>query len=274
MAQATDAPGVHAPLPLHVPEALTAWVASTHVERSGVQAVPLHISHAPAPLHLPSAPQVEPAVAEHRPCKSVAPAASARQVPSTTDCALGKLHAMHAPQEAEAQQTPSTQLPDPHSAPVPQDWPALFWHLLPKHEYPAAASHATFDEHVDAHCPPAHRYPTEHATGVPAVQVPLPLHVPLALAMWWLSTQALWFGVHVVPLHFSQAPAAVHLPSVPQEPPAVAEQSPCGSVTPAPTARQTPSSLPELPGRLQAWQVPQLAVPQQTPSTQLPLVQR
>jgi hypothetical protein len=90
---------------------------------------------------------------------------------------------MHAPQEAEAQQTPSTQLPEPHSGPVAQDWPELFRHLLPKHAYPATASQAAFDEHVDAHCPPAHRYPTEHATEAPAVHIPLPLQVPEALTM-------------------------------------------------------------------------------------------
>jgi hypothetical protein len=45
----------------------------------------------------------------------------------------------------------------------------------------------------------------------------------------------------------------------------VAAQEPCGSVFPTGTGWQEP------PPRLQTWQVPQLAVEQQTPSTQLPL---
>ena len=44
-------------------------------------------------------------------------------------------------------------------------------------------------------------------------------------------------------------------------------QRPCGSPTPEPTFAQVPK-----PFRLQAWQVEQLPVLQQTPSTQLPLV--
>ena len=46
----------------------------------------------------------------------------------------------------------------------------------------------------------------------------------------------------------------------------MAVQAPCGSVLPAGTGWQEP-----VPPRLQTWQVPQLAVEQQTPSTQLPL---
>ena len=52
------------------------------------------------------------------------------------------------------------------------------------------------------------------------------------------------------------------LPQVPFE-----AQRACGSVVPLPTAAQ----LPALPVTLQAWQVGQLGLPQQTPSTQLPV---
>jgi hypothetical protein len=83
-------------------------------------------------------------------------------------------------------------------------------------------------------------------------------------------------GVKVVPLHEAaaqltlvaacvQAPAPLQLPVLPQVP--LALQRPCGSVTVLATLAQVPA----LPVTLHAWQVGQLAVPQQTPSTQFPL---
>jgi len=61
-----------------------------------------------------------------------------------------------------------------------------------------------------------------------------------------------------------QAPAPLQVPVLPQVPLVV--QRACGSPAPSATFEQVPS-----PFRLQAWQVPQDPVPQQTPSTQLPL---
>ena len=61
-----------------------------------------------------------------------------------------------------------------------------------------------------------------------------------------------------------QAPATSQVPVFPQVPPAA--QRAWGSEIPLPTFAQVPR-----PFRLQAWQVPQEAVVQQTPSTQLPL---
>jgi hypothetical protein len=63
-----------------------------------------------------------------------------------------------------------------------------------------------------------------------------------------------------------QAPAPLQVPVLPQVP--LAAQRACGSVTPVATLLQVPS----LPAMLQARQVAQLALPQQTPSTQLPLL--
>jgi hypothetical protein len=63
-----------------------------------------------------------------------------------------------------------------------------------------------------------------------------------------------------------QAPALLQVPVLPQVP--LAAQRACGSVAPPPTLAQVPAVA----ARLQAWQVGQLAVPQQTPSTQLPLL--
>jgi hypothetical protein len=63
----------------------------------------------------------------------------------------------------------------------------------------------------------------------------------------------------------TQAPAPLQVPVLPQVP--LAAQRLCGSLTPFATLAQAPA----LPDTLQAWQVGQLALPQQTPSTQLPL---
>jgi hypothetical protein len=63
-----------------------------------------------------------------------------------------------------------------------------------------------------------------------------------------------------------QAPAPLQAPVFPQVP--LAAQRVCGSAVPLPTLAQVPAVA----VRLQAWQVGQLAVPQQTPSTQFPLV--
>jgi len=84
-------------------------------------------------------------------------------------------------------------------------------------------------------------------------------------------------GVNVVPLQDEaaqvtlveacwQEPAPLHAPVLPQVP--LAGQPMCGSATLLGTLLQTPA----LPLMLQALQVGQLALPQQTPSTQKPLV--
>ena len=63
----------------------------------------------------------------------------------------------------------------------------------------------------------------------------------------------------------AQCPFPSQVPLSPQVP--LAAQPPCGSALPAVTGWQ----LPAFPVALQTWQVPQLALEQQTPSTQLPL---
>jgi len=83
-------------------------------------------------------------------------------------------------------------------------------------------------------------------------------------------------GVKVVPLQAAgaqvtlvpacvQAPLPLQVPVLPQVVPVA--QRPCGSVTVLATLVQVPG----LPLTLQDWQVPQLAVLQQTPSTQFPV---
>jgi hypothetical protein len=84
-------------------------------------------------------------------------------------------------------------------------------------------------------------------------------------------------GVKVAPLQVApgaqatllaacvQAPEPLQLPVLPHG--GLAAQRPCGSARPPVTLAQIPVPL-----TVHAWQVPQAAVEQQTPSTQLPLV--
>ena len=62
-----------------------------------------------------------------------------------------------------------------------------------------------------------------------------------------------------------QAPAPLQVPVLPQG--GLARHWPLGAVVPVGIGEQLPRPL-----TLQAWQVPQAAVEQQTPSTQLPLL--
>jgi hypothetical protein len=67
--------------------------------------------------------------------------------------------------------------------------------------------------------------------------------------------------------YFWQPPAPSHLPFVPQLVGPWSAQKPAGAVVPCATAEHAP-----VPERLQAVHAGQVAVPQQTPSTQLPLM--
>jgi hypothetical protein len=67
--------------------------------------------------------------------------------------------------------------------------------------------------------------------------------------------------------YFWQPPAPSHLPFEPQLEGPSSGQKLTGAVVPAATGEHAP-----LPDRLHAWQAGQLALPQQTPSTQLPLM--
>jgi hypothetical protein len=76
--------------------------------------------HAPAPLQVPRGPQGRLELAVQPPCGSAAPAAIGWHDPAWPET----LHALQVPQLAEEQQTPSTQLPLPHSVPAPHSWPS------------------------------------------------------------------------------------------------------------------------------------------------------
>ena len=97
---------------------------------------------------------------------------------------------------------------------------------------------------------------------VGCVQLPTPSQAPIGLAV---DPVQLALPQLVPSVAFRQLPEPSQVPSCPHGG-LFAVQAPCGSVLPAGTGWQEP-----VPPRLQTWQAPQLAVEQQTPSTQLPL---
>ena len=104
-----------------------------------------------------------------------------------------------------------------------------------------------------------------HTNGVQALvdgvpQLPLPLQKGADVSIVPLQTASphwMFVGCCV------QAPAPLQVPVLPQA--VLGAHRACGSLAPPATLAQVPGLL----VRLQAWQVGQLEVPQQTPSTQL-----
>jgi hypothetical protein len=100
---------------------------------------------------------------------------------------------------------------------------------------------------------------------VPAEHEP-PVHVPMSVSTVPPAGQDA--GEHVVPSGCRwQPPRPSQRPFVPHVAAACAAHTPFGSTTPAPTGAHAPA----LPATLQAMHDPQAALPQQTPSTQLPV---
>jgi hypothetical protein len=125
-AQVTVPRFAHVPAPSQVFGFCEIFLA---LQLAGAQAVPATQGRqAPAPLQLPSRPQLVAGVAVQREWGSGTPLAMAAQLPRKP----GTLQAWQAPQEAAAQQTPSTQLLLSHSVPLEQPAPrALRRQMLP-----------------------------------------------------------------------------------------------------------------------------------------------
>jgi hypothetical protein len=108
-----------------------------------------------------------------------------------------------------------------------------------------------------------HRY-VPQLRGAGVWQVPVPLQVEGEVAVVPLQLPDL----HTVPAaYLRQAPLPSHLPSRPQVDMFSIGQERVGSSAPAGTGEQVPAR----PATLHAWQLPQLAVSQQTPLVQKPL---
>jgi hypothetical protein len=218
----------------------------------------------PLPSHLPSRPQVDALSAVQARMGSSAPAGTGAQLPARPLT----LQDWQLPQLAVSQQTPLVQKPLAHSLAAVQVRPSAF--TLPHapftlHRFGAAQSAALVQVVRQALVVESQRYGAQ-AWGLRVTQIPLPSH-------WGARTSprpsALQRGApQVVPAAcLRQAPAPSQTPSSPQVLGCVAVQRPRGSAMPAVTLLHTPAA----PGRLQAWQVPQLADSQQTPSVQKPL---
>ena len=104
-----------------VPEQLTAWMNNEPEQEDEPQPTLLEAcSQWLAPSHRPSLPQ-DP-LAAHCPVGSGEPAGIDAQIPVSLT-----LQAWQVPQPLVEQQTPSMQLPLPHSCPVPQVAPSPFF---------------------------------------------------------------------------------------------------------------------------------------------------
>jgi hypothetical protein len=142
--------GKQTPVPLQ----LAAGVSLALAQLRLLQGVPIAQSwQPPAPSHLPVRPQVLAASAAHALVRGSALAAKFWHEPVLP----GTLHARQGPpHEATSQQTPSTQLPELHSVPLPQVAPrGLLPHEPPLHEVPAAQSEGPL--HVVLQSPALHR---------------------------------------------------------------------------------------------------------------------
>ena len=131
---------------------------------------------APPPLHRPSFWQVDAASAAHSLSGSV-PLEMPRHRP--LDWPVFALEqAMHRPAQADSQQKPSTQLPEPHWLDIVQADPcgSVVPHVVPTHEYPVAQSAVV--EHDVVHDVALHAYGSQ-GTVVTLWQVPAPSQVRL-----------------------------------------------------------------------------------------------
>jgi len=127
------------------------------------------------------------------------------------------------------------------------------------------ATQSASDWQVSMHASPLHIEGAQ-LMGEPTTQVPLPSQVEAGVS----APSRQEDGRQTEPgAARVQAPAPLHLPSMPQLSVDSLLQTPCGSATPLPTGPHSPFWV----GRAQLTQAPVQAVLQQMPSAQLPDVQ-
>jgi len=217
----------------------------------------------PIPSHLPLVPQVEAACVTQMPCGSALLAGTDVQVPLPL-----KLQATQPPVQAVAQQTLSTQWPEPQSASALQAAPlALGPHepgiVLVSQLFGGEHCVASLQEPKQAVRSGLQTYGAQEiAVGV--THAPAPSQCDSGVTLLVLALQLL--AAQVTPAaYFWQPPIPSHLPLVPQVEVACVAQMPCGSGLLAGTDVQVP-----LPLKLQATHPPLQAVAQHTLSTQWP----
>jgi hypothetical protein len=188
------------------------------------------------------------------------PARTSPQVPSVPLPFFAAVHARQVAEQSVLQHTPSTQLPLRQSLAVAQVVPFWLRHT-PAALHAAVPGHSLSGSVSGATCPQLPSWPPPFFAALHAWQVPAQAELQQTP-----STQ--------LPLE-QFAPTAHAVPLVATHAPALQKASPGHSLsgsTPAMMLVQNPFAEPVLP-TLQPWQVPVHAVLQQTPSTQLPLVQ-
>ena len=179
------------------------------------------------------------------------------QLPALPDTAQDK----QLPQGPLEQQTPSVHKVLRHSAPEAHAVPSGLRLVQEPDWQVSPAMQSLLVAHIVRQVVPGpHTYAPQLMVG--CAQLPIPSQAPIRLAV---DPEQLAVPQLVPDPPLRHAPLPSQVPSFPQGGLATA-QEPCGSVFPAGTGWQEPVPL-----RLQTWQVPQLAVEQQTPSTQLPL---
>ena len=216
------------------------WLPALHT-------APLLDWHVPCPLHVPAQVGVEFA--------SLWPSGTGEQAPAEP----ATLHAMHVPVHAVAQQTPSTQKPDEHSALLPQAKPdSTIMHAAAPLQLPVPphSLSGSFPDMIMPHCPlaPPPFFAAEHERHV-SVQA-LPQQKP----------SAQYPDKHVALVSQATPLKRLHVPAPPHEPLA---HSLSGSLSVA-----MGPHVPSVPWlffvAVQASQSPVHAVSQHTPSAQLP----
>jgi hypothetical protein len=142
-------------------------------QRSGAQMVPTaYLRQPPAPSQRPSVPQVAAPLSTQVARGSAAPAGTAAHLPIDD----GSAQLLHAPAQASAQHTPSTQNVLPHSDPLAQVWPFAFGPQLPATQvWPVW--HWESVVHLSMHAPAAQRNGV-HTCTFGGWQTPLPSQVP------------------------------------------------------------------------------------------------
>jgi hypothetical protein len=171
------------PLPSQAPTGVS--VDPLQVARP--QLVPLAASaQAPLPLQVPLGPHTPSEVAAQPPCGSTFPAATGWQEPALPV----RLQTWQLPQLGAEQQTPSTQLPLPHSVPAAQSWPRrLSPHAPALQTFPGAQSLLPAQTATQA-VPVAALHANGEQDCVAAVlQVPLPSHARASVAVTELLGQ-------------------------------------------------------------------------------------
>jgi hypothetical protein len=214
----------------------------------------LALRQAPAPSQVPSNPQG--GLGAQRACGSALPAGTGWHDPAEPV----RLQTWQLPQLGDEQQTPSTQLPLPHSVPAAQIWPSRFGPQDPALQTLGARQSPSLAQTATQPWVAALQAKGVQVWVVAGLQVPAPSQVRASAAIIGSAVQA--GGAHCVPAAKSwQAPAPLQKPVVPQVEAPWFVHWPVGSEPPTGTGEQVPG----LPDRAHDMHLPVQAVPQQTP---------